>query len=57
MGKPDTLSCRSDHGTGADDNSDIVLLTPKLFVVHWRVCSSLDRNRISCETSGKELSS
>ena len=33
MGKPDTLSCRSDHGTGADDNSDIVLLTPKLFVV------------------------
>jgi len=33
MGKPDALSCRSDHGTGADDNSDIVLLTPKLFVV------------------------
>jgi len=34
MGKPDTLSCRSDHGTGTDDNSDVVLLTPKLFVVH-----------------------
>ena len=33
MGKPDALSCRSDHGTGADDNSDIVLLTPKLFAV------------------------
>jgi len=33
MGKPDTLSHRSDHGTGTDDNSDIVLLTPKLFVV------------------------
>ena len=33
MGKPDTLSRRSDHGTGTDDNSDIVLLTPKLFAV------------------------
>jgi len=32
MGKPDTLSCRSDHGTSADDNS-IILLTLKLFVV------------------------
>jgi len=25
--------------------------------MHWRVCSSLDRNRTSCETSSKELSS
>jgi len=33
MGKPDTLSHTPDHGTGADDNSDIVLLTPKLFAV------------------------
>jgi len=33
MGKLDTLSCRSDHGTGANDNSDVMLLTPKLFVV------------------------
>jgi len=33
MGKPDALSCRSDHGTGADDNSDVVLFTPKLFAV------------------------
>jgi len=33
MGKPDTLSHRSDHGTGADDNSNIILLTPKLFAV------------------------
>ena len=33
MGKPDALSRRSDHGTGADDNSDIILLTPKLFAV------------------------
>jgi len=34
MGKPDALSCRSNHGTGADNNSDLMLLTPKLFVVH-----------------------
>jgi len=34
MGKPDALSRRSNHGTGTDDNSDVVLLTPKLFVVH-----------------------
>jgi len=33
MGKPDVLSCRADHGTGANDNSDLVLLPPKLFVV------------------------
>jgi len=34
MGKPDALSRRSDHGTSADDNSNIVLLTLKLFAVH-----------------------
>ena len=33
MGKPDALSCRSDHGTSANDNSDVVLLTLKLFAV------------------------
>jgi len=33
MGKLDALSRRSDHSTGADDNSDVVLLTPKLFAV------------------------
>ena len=33
MGKPDALSRRADHGTGADDNSDVVLLAPKLFTV------------------------
>jgi len=33
MGKLDALSHRSDHGTGADDNSDVVLLTLKLFAV------------------------
>jgi len=33
MGKPDALSHRSDHGTSADDNSDVMLLTPKLFAV------------------------
>ena len=34
MGKPDALSRRADHGTGAGDNLDIVLLALKLFVVH-----------------------
>jgi len=33
MGKPDALSRRADHGTGADDNSNIVLLRPELFTV------------------------
>jgi len=33
MGKLDALSRRSDHGTGTNDNSDVVLLTPKLFAV------------------------
>src|SRR6266700_2430793 len=31
MGKPDTLSRRADHGTGAGDNSNIVLLAPTVF--------------------------
>jgi hypothetical protein len=34
MGKPDVLSQMADHGTSADDNSDIMLLTPNLFAVH-----------------------
>jgi len=34
MGKPDALSRRFDHGTSADNNSDVMLLTPKLFAVH-----------------------
>jgi hypothetical protein len=33
MGKPNALSQRADHGTGADDNSNTMLLTPKLFTV------------------------
>jgi hypothetical protein len=33
MGKPNALSQRADHGTGVDDNSNITLLTPKLFAV------------------------
>ena len=33
MGKPDALSCRADHGSGAEDNRDITLITPNLFVV------------------------
>ena len=31
MGKSDTLSQRSDHGTGTKDNQDLTLLTPGLF--------------------------
>ena len=33
MGKPDALSRRSDHGTGAADNSNVTLLTPGLFAI------------------------
>ncbi|KAG5719121.1 hypothetical protein E4T56_gene11857 [Termitomyces sp. T112] len=33
MGKPDALSWRVDHGIGKKDNSNIVLLHPKLFVI------------------------
>src|SRR5467141_525887 len=33
MAKAAALSRRADHGTGADDNSNIVLLSPKLFTV------------------------
>jgi hypothetical protein len=33
MGKPDALSWRANHRTGMDDNSNITLLTLKLFVV------------------------
>ena len=33
MGKPEALSHRSNHSTGADDNSDIILLPPKLFAI------------------------
>jgi hypothetical protein len=33
MGKPDALSRRADHGTGDGDNSNMVLLPPKLFAV------------------------
>ncbi|KAG5720914.1 hypothetical protein E4T56_gene397 [Termitomyces sp. T112] len=33
MGKPDALSRRADHGTGAGDNYNIVLLKPELFAI------------------------
>ena len=33
MGKLDALSRRADHGTGANDNLNIVLLAPRLFTV------------------------
>jgi len=33
MGKPDVLSRRPDHGKGASDNEDVVLLRPELIAV------------------------
>ena len=33
MGKSDALSRRSDHGSGTDDNRNLMLLTPGLFSV------------------------
>jgi len=33
MGKTDTLSRRSDHGTGSEDNDNIVLIALNFFVV------------------------
>ena len=33
MGKPDALSRRADHGNGASDNEDIVLLRPEFLAV------------------------
>ncbi|KAG5720262.1 hypothetical protein E4T56_gene3291 [Termitomyces sp. T112] len=33
MSKPDALSRRADHGTGAGDNNNIVLLKPELFAI------------------------
>jgi len=33
MGKTDALSRRSDHGTGLEDNDNMVLLTPNFFAV------------------------
>jgi len=33
MGKPDALSQRPDHGKGASDNEDVILLRPELIAV------------------------
>jgi len=33
MGKPDALSQRLDHGKGASDNEDVVLLRPELLAI------------------------
>jgi len=33
MGKTDALSHRSDHGTGSEDNDNMVLLTLNFFAV------------------------
>jgi len=34
MGKPDTLLRRADHGNGASDNENVVLLRPEFLAVH-----------------------
>jgi len=33
IGKPDALSQRPDHGKGASDNEDVVLLQPELLAI------------------------
>ena len=33
MGKPDALFQRADHGTGSNNNSNVVLLPSKLFAI------------------------
>jgi len=33
MEKPDTLSWRPDHGNGASNNKDMVLLQPELLAI------------------------
>ena len=33
MGKPNTLSWRSDHGSSTEDNQNLTLLTPNLFAI------------------------
>ena len=33
MGKPDVLSRRPDHGNGASDNEDVILLRPELLAI------------------------
>jgi len=34
MGKPDALLRRADHGNGASDNENVVLLQPEFLAVH-----------------------
>jgi hypothetical protein len=34
MGKPDTLSRQADHGSGQEDNNNLMLLAPELFWIH-----------------------
>jgi len=34
IGKPDALLRRADHGNGASDNENIVLLQPEFLAVH-----------------------
>ena len=34
MGKSAALSCHLDHGSGSEDNSNVTLLHPELFIIH-----------------------
>ena len=61
MGKSDALSRRADHGSGSDDNRDIMLLTPKFFAVRATegvevIGEERDLLRLICrETKSEEL--
>ena len=48
MGKPDALSRRPDHGTGAGDNTNMTLLKPELFTIRAL-------KRVSVEGEEKEI--
>jgi len=48
MGKPDVLSRRPDHGSGNQDNDDLVLLKPELFAI-WAL------ERISMKGEEEEI--
>jgi len=56
MGKTNALSQRSDHGSGTEDNSDMTLLWPELFVRGWPNSRQLQSNsrtsRIPISRSG-----
>ena len=59
MGKSDALSRRADHGTGTEDNQNLMLLTPNLFAI--RALEGLEVSgeekdllrQIQCETESE----